>query len=436
MLKGVPNHAIVIGAGIAGLCAACVLAEHVEAVTVVERDTDLGTPGPRRSVPQGAHPHLLLGAGQTILESLVPGFCTMLTNRGAPVVDWSRDLYYWDAGGQIAGGIEPIPMIAASRPLLEQCLRTRIAALDAVTVRQNTHVTNYVFESGRIAGVRLRTANNQANVLSADLTVDASGRTSQTPKRLEEAGFPRPTLDTAHVDVTYSTIRIDRPPEDKRMIFVPPSPPRTLGGGAFPIEENAWFVTLQGMHETEPPTDPTAFPATAATLPTDALSEILADQSLPSESATVHPFPASRWHRFDGLSRFPDGLIVIGDAMASVNPIYGQGMSIAALQASALDTALETNPTRLPWAYFERAVEPVANAWRLAVGNDFRFTETQGSRPIGTAILNAYVERLLKRAHTDETLATAFVRAAMLERPLTSLVHPRIMWKVLRPTFP
>lgn len=420
--------AIVVGSGIAGLTTARILADRYEQVRLLDRDSVVDGDGSRNGVPQATQPHLLLGAGRATLEDFFPGMSESVIDAGGLLIDWSRDLTYYENGGVLAGGDTRFPMLAASRPLLERVIRERIDGHPRIEFHTDTHVQNYRLDSGVVTGVE--TANE---TFAADLVVDASGRRSTTSEWLSANGFEPVPVQQVRVNVTYSSIRIERPPEDRRLLFVPPSPPRTRGGGAFPIENDRWIVTIQGIHGVEPPRTEAEFKSRATDLPLEEFGEVLDRAPVQSDDIEHYPFPASRWQRYDHLDRFPAGLLVIGDAIASLNPIYGQGMSIAALEALQLHHHLASEPPTIGQKYFDRVSEIISPAWRLAVGNDFRFEQTRGARPFGTDLANRYISRLLNRAQSDGQLATAFARVAMLERPFSHLVHPAVLWRAFRP---
>lgn len=276
--------------------------------------------------------------------------------------------------------------------------------------------------------------NGTGATLSADLVVDATGRTSRTPAWLEEHGFRAPDVDEVTVDVTYSTIRLDRPTGERTVLFVPPSPPRTRGVAAIPIEDDQWEFILQGIHGDTTPTDPDAFLAFANSVPVAEAGRLPAEREWTSEEIHHYPFPSSIRRRYDELEAFPDGLVVTGDAIASFNPVYGQGMSIGALDALMVHRTLAENGLDdLALEYFPRAADLIEQAWRVAVGADFEFPQTTGPKPRGTDLFNRYVNRLIRKAHADDELTDAFYRVFRLERSATTLLRPGIAWRVLRP---
>lgn len=430
------GEAVVVGAGMAGLLAARVLADGFRTVTVIERDPFPSDPAPRRGVPQGRHVHLLLEAGRATLEDLFPGFGEDLVSAGGLIVDGSRNVLQYQEGDFLADGPERFPIYFATRPLFEDVVRRRVADLDRVTLRPNCQWEEYLAteDATTVQGVAVRTEAGTEE-LAADLVVDATGRTSRTPAWLETHGYPEPDVDEVRVDIAYSTARIERPADDRRMIFVSPSPPRARGGATFPVENGSRLVTLFGLHGDHPPMDPEGLEAFAASLPVPHFERLLDSRPWLAEEIEHYPFPSNVRRCYGGLAEFPDGLVVIGDALASFNPIYGQGMSVASLEALVLHYTLASGGRKaLADRFFDRTERIVDTAWMLAVGADFAFPKTDGPKPPGTDLVNRYLSRLLRRAHTDGTLRGAFGRVLMMERPPRSLFHPRIAWRVLKPT--
>ncbi|MDS0277419.1 FAD-dependent monooxygenase [Halomicroarcula sp. S1AR25-4] len=432
----VGDHAVVVGASMAGLLAGRVLADGFESVTVVERDSLPDEPTTRRGVPQGDHVHALQEAGRATLEDLFPGYSKELLSAGGLLVDTMSDFQHYEKGGFLADGETRMPMYSATRPLLEQVVRRRLAAIDSVTLRTECRQVDYLTnrDGTAVTGVELRDDGGRDEV-AADLVVDATGRTSQTAAWLGDNGYESPTVDEVHIDIAYSTISAERPTGDHRAFFVPPDPPRTRGAGVFPVEDGHWVVTFAGVHGDHPPTDPAELRAFAATLPVPELAEIVDEQELTEADVAHYPFPSNRRRRFEALDRFPDGLVVTGDALCSFNPIYGQGMSVAALEALVLHhTLASAEDTGFGLRFFE-AVEPIVDVpWSIAVGGDFEFPSTTGPKPRGTDLFNRYIARLMRQAHSDWRLREALVRVFMMETPPSTLLRPTTAWRVLKPT--
>lgn len=203
---------------------------------------------------------------------------------------------------------------------------------------------------------------------------------------------------------------------------------------AAPVEGNRWVVSVHGVHGDHPPTDSTGFREFAASLLTPEVKHLLDDHRQISADVEHYPFPTNRRYDYGDLDRFPDGLVVIGDAIASFNPIYGQGMSVATLEALLLHQTLVAGGREdLALRFFNRAEKVIDNAWMLATGSDFTFSQTTGPKPRGTGLTSWYLSRLTRKAHIDTTLSSAFFRVLTMEQPPTTLLRPRNMWRVFKP---
>jgi 2-polyprenyl-6-methoxyphenol hydroxylase-like FAD-dependent oxidoreductase len=435
----VGTHAVVVGGSMAGLMAARVLADYFETVTVLERDRLSRESIDRHGVPQAQQPHILWEAGRSTLEDLFPGYGEDLLSAGGLVIDLHRDFHAYDQGGFFAESEHRLPLYCASRPLFERIVRRRVGSLDPIDIRSGYRCSGYLLDddAGAVTGVAVSSEDADQKEIIADLVVDATGRTSRTPTWLEEHGYTPPKIDDVHIDLVYSSTRIDRPPEDRRAYFIGPDAPRTRGGAVIPIEDNQWLVNLQGVHGDHPPTDEDGFEAFAASLPIPQLERLLDAHPWVGDDIAAYPFPSSRRRRYEELDRFPDGLVVIGDAIASLNPLYGQGMSVAALEALQLHhTLAEGNESDVPHRFFERAEGVVDTAWRFAVGADHQFAQTDGPKPLGTDMFNWYASRLITRAHSNSALSEAFANVVTMREPPTVLLRPGILWRVLRPSWP
>jgi len=426
--------AVVLGGSMAGLCAARALHEWFAEVVVVERDAFPEQPVVRDGAPQTGHPHAMLEAGRVTLEDFFPGFGDQVRDAGGLQLDMGSDLVWYDQGGFVAETETPLPALYASRPLFEHVVRGRVTDLERVTLRGQCNFITYDHDGDRVTGVRFRDETGAETSLAADLVVDATGRSSRTPRWLERTGYPTPTVEEVSVDVTYSTARIERPPEDTYGVLVAPEPHRPRGAAMLPVEDGCWEVVLQGVHGERAPADRATFVEWASALPVADIGRQLRARAWTADIRR-YPFPASVRRHYEDLSRFPDGLVVTGDAVASFNPIYGQGMSVAALDAVVLYQELSDGIAGLGPRFFDRAADVVDEAWQLAVGNDFTFEGTTGPKPFGTDLFNRYAARLLRRAHDNGALTEAFFRVFRLERSATSLLRPRIAWQVLRPAF-
>ncbi|RQG94456.1 FAD-dependent oxidoreductase [Natrarchaeobius chitinivorans] len=431
----VGDRAVVLGGSIAGLCAARVLADGFEEVVVLERDPLPDDPAARDGTPQSSHPHVMLEAGRATLEDFFPGFGERLLSAGGLVIDAATDMRYYEQGDFLANGPTRLPMYCATRALFEHVVRQRLAKFETVEQRGECRFVDYLVDSeGGIDGVTYRADSGGETSLDADLVVDATGRTSRTPAWLEANGYAPPPVDEVTVDVTYGTIRVERRPEARYSLFVPPVPSRPRGGAAIPVEGDRWEVIFQGIHGEAAPRTENEFVAFAESFPVPEFERLVTSREWVSETIHHYPFPSSIRRRFETLDRFPEGLLVTGDAVASFNPVYGQGMSVAALDALILHHALaDGRNEKLAPEFFDGIAPVIDAAWKIAVGADFAFPQTTGPKPRGTDVFNRYTSRLVRQAHSDGELTDAFYRVFRLECLPATLLRPGVAWRVLRP---
>ncbi|SDC03636.1 NAD(P)/FAD-dependent oxidoreductase [Natrinema hispanicum] len=431
------EHAVVLGAGMAGLLAARAVADAFDEVTIIERDSLPDEPADRRGVPQGRHVHVMLEAGKATLEDLFPGYRRDLLSAGGLEIDGACDVNFYAEGDFLADGPHHLPHYAATRPLYEQLVRHRVADCDGVELRSRCQFRDYLIDEAATTVEGVVFTNEAAAVEECDATlvIDATGRTSRTPAWLESHGYTPPPLDEVHIDLAYSTLVLQRPAADHRSFVMTLSPSHPRAAGVLPVEGDRWLVTVAGVHGDHPPTDPDGFGEFVASLPIPDIERLLEAYPRVSNDIAHYPFPSNLRHRYETLDRFPDGLVVIGDGIASFNPLYGQGMSVAALEALVLHQVLATGGLEgLAPRFFARSSEIIDVAWTMAVGSDHRFPQTTGPKPRGTGLMSRYIARLNRKAHTDGALRDAFLRVMMLERPPTTLLHPGVVWRVLQPS--
>jgi 2-polyprenyl-6-methoxyphenol hydroxylase-like FAD-dependent oxidoreductase len=425
--------AIVIGGSMAGLLAARTLADYYSQVLVLERDSLPASAAPRKGVPQARHAHALLGKGQEILEGLLPGLTQHLIHEGA----------IWGDGRFFSGGGYhcPIPaaskMLLVSRPLLEHEVRMRLLTLPNIHIVDQCDVLGLeaTENRSRVIGVcALRRQTTAApEIMPADLTVDASGRGSRTPAWLEALGYPRPEVELVKVDLGYATRLYRRQPDHlggALFVNVAPAPGTTRGCGMLAQEGDQWIVTLGGYCGDYPPTDEQGFLAFAKSLPTPDIYEVIRSATPLSEPIPAK-FPTNQRRHYESLARFPEGLLVIGDAICSFTPIYGQGVSVAALEAVALGECLAAGTDQLAQRFFKRASTVVDNPWSITVGNDVRLTRPDESPALLTRCLHWYMDRLQLAAQRDPVVALAFRKVTNMMAAPPSLLHPAIVLRVI-----
>jgi len=429
------DTAVVVGASMAGLCAARVLADRFAAVVVIDRDVLPPGPEPRRLVPQGRHPHLLLSAGARLLEGWFSGLLDELRTRGAVDVDICGDFYWYQAGGCQRRPASHIRGPAMSRPLLERTVRRRVEALRNVVIRDETTAESLIADASaeRIIGIRL----GDGAVVDCDLVVDASGRAARSLAWLREFCYePPPTsvveMDTRYVSRIYR--RTDTPARDWKAAAVIGNPDTRRLAMLLPMEGDRWIVAIAGINGESAPTDPDAMLAYARTLESPVIADVM-EVSEPLTEPVTHRFPANQRRHVERMRRFPLGWVLLGDALCSFNPIYGQGMTTAAQQAEALGRQLDRAGAidrSFARAYFKDASRTVSTPWSIAVGGDFVYEATTGKKPFGTDLVNRYMYRVVKAGqHDDEVVIRMNETLALLRSPQT-LMAPAFVLRVLR----
>jgi 2-polyprenyl-6-methoxyphenol hydroxylase-like FAD-dependent oxidoreductase len=439
-------HIVVIGAGMGGLAVAHALSRHAARVTVVERDTLPSQPAARAGTPQGRHLHVLQPGGLMALERLLPGFSDALVSRGATKVAAPGGILWMSAAGWVQPhGRSALPLLSASRDLIEWVTRDLVLGRSPIDLRTGVEVAGLAIDDGRVVGVDLRDRGaapaDPTERVPADLVVDASGRRSHAPDWLAAAGYDRPAETFVDADLAYSTRIYRRGPDDLggwQAIFLQARPPQTTRMGVlFPIEGDRWMITIAGANGDVPPTDDEGFLAFARGMRSPALADAV-ERLEPLGPILGFRRTENRRRHYESLRRRPDGLVVVGDAACAFNPVYGQGMSVAALTAEALDRDVEAHLARTDdlagvSAGLQRTVaETNAGAWMVATGEDLRWHGTVGASPSAAdRVVRRYLDRVVTAAATDPVLYRAFFRVVAMLAPPTSLMRPSIAWRVL-----
>ena len=417
--------AAVIGGSIAGLLAAQVLASKYEQVVIFDRDDLLAT-GQRKGTPQAHHVHVLLAAGSRVIDRLCPGLFDEIAARGGRYVDMSQHNNWFHFGVWKRRFECGVRGHAQSRWLLEGELRRRVLALPNVTTRRSAveHVKWPAW------GARPRVVLKGRH-LDVDFLVDASGRGSKMPEWFEAAGYSRPREEKVEVDVSYTSARYRfSGKRDWMGLLVYPEPPAGRRAAAvLPTETGEIIVSQFGWCGEKAGADDAAFTAFAASLPQPEVAEFLAQSERVSDFHAYH-YREARLRHYAALRRRPPATIVIGDALCSVDPVFGQGMTVAALAATVLEQCLGER-LHAASAYWRRVPGAYRSAWQLSTGEDFRYREVRGARPFGTALLHWYTGHVHRLAAVDDDVYRRFARVMNLLEPPTHLFHPSVARKVM-----
>jgi 2-polyprenyl-6-methoxyphenol hydroxylase-like FAD-dependent oxidoreductase len=439
------EDAVVIGAGIAGLLAARVLSGRFGRVTLVERDPLPAKPAYRKGIPQSRHQHIFLPRGRQIAERLFPGFENDLVSAGAEPLDLGQSGHWFTPAGLAPRFHAGLALLGCTRDLAEWAIRERVTALPNVRFRECTTVARLLPAHGeRVAGVALRPhGRNEADSeesLRADLVVDAGGRNSKAPQWLRALGYAPPAEIAINAHPGYATRLYERPDDaghDWQFVLVQTAPPdHNRGGVLSPVEGGRWMCSLVGLGDDQPPTSEEGFVAFARSLRSPVLYEAIRDAR---PISPIHGYREieNRRRRYDQLPRQPHNFLVTGDAACSFNPIYGQGMTTAALGAEILGNCLDerrgSNRPGLARRFQRMLAKANAVPWLLATGEDLRVRGVEGG-PLGRSarLAHRYFDRVLALSLRDLAVRRTLLEVFGMLRPPTALFAPAIAAKVAR----
>jgi 2-polyprenyl-6-methoxyphenol hydroxylase-like FAD-dependent oxidoreductase len=459
-----PDRAIVLGASLAGMLAARVLADRFPQVTIIERD-ELPSPwntstldaeiwrDRRPGTPQSDHVHVLLARGQQILETLFPGFANDLAVAGAVEVNWTADCAMMGLGGWNPRFSSNLVTRTSSRSLLESLVRRRLQAIPNVLFLSGVVVRNLVVADDRVTGVRITSTTPQTQpaetVLSAQLVVDATGRNSQAPRWLAKLGYGNPPETTIDAKLGYASRWYEMPADYLQQVAndpegtwksillwaKPPHDPRA--GVLYPVEGNRWVVTVSGTNGDYPPADEEGFLTFVRSLRDPAIARAIA-HAKPISEIKLYRGTANRWRHYEQLRTFPAGLAVLGDAACAFNPLYGQGMTSAAIGAVTLGNCLDDcrnewglDLNRLAQQFRYQLAAAIQLPWLMATGEDLRWPGTEGPRPDrATRFLQAYLERVLHLTDAHPDIHETVWKIQHMILPPQVLFHPTIALRV------
>lgn len=435
------KRAVVIGAGMSGLTAAGALANRFDQVVILERDTLPSEASFRAGTPQARHVHGLLLSGQRALNELFPGFEQDLARAGAVPLRAGLDVRVERPG------YDPFPQrdlgwsgYAVSRPTIERAVRRRVESQANTTLRQRYRVKEVLAspDAAVVTGVRCENDRGASETIPADLVVDASGRGALTLALLQSIGRLLPEETTIGIDLCYATcifaIPDDASTDWKGVMTFGKAPHDTRGGLMLPLEGNRWMATL-GRRGDALPGDTEGFLAFARSLRTPTIYNAIS-HAKPLDGVARHGFPESAWRHFERLDGFPRGLLPIGDAICRFNPVYGQGMSVAALEACLLkrllDSAEKDNDPidGLAPTFFAEVQALLETPWSVAM-LDFAFPETRGQRPADFETTLKFGIALTRLAAEDPTVHKLTVEVQHLLKPRSAYRDPTLMQRVL-----
>lgn len=429
MNTGIGERAVVVGCGVGGIFAAGALHRHFREVVVVDKDDLSSGPSFRKGVPQGPHGHIVLKRGENIAEAMFPGFRDALRTAGGIELVTGRDMARFAFGKWSEPLDSDMTVFSQTRPLLEHVLRECLRSIPNVTIRSGCRFSDFLFDDHRIHGVSILREGRIREEVEADLVIDASGRGTGTPRWLSENGFGEVETERLGIDLCYVTgiFATDRFEDGyARLCTVGQSPPAVRGGSALPVEGRRWMITLSGRGDDVPSVDPEAFLAFAKSLPDPCVYDRISEGRL---EGSVRRFktPESFWRKYESMADFPEGFVPIGDAVAGFNPIFGQGMSVAAVEAERLGLLLDERAEsgRGLDGLREEALPgisaSIAEAWEGPATIDYLYDSTVGERPVDYPIRRAVFFAMQEMAEEDPVLRQLQFEVGNMLKPREAL---------------
>lgn len=427
------EHAVVVGGSMAGLLAARVLADHYDRVTILDRDRLPDAAEARKGTPQARHVHVLLMAGRRVLDRLLPDVVPDLIAAGAEDYDFLNDIEWVTGAGPAVRFPSDVRMLGATRDLIELGVRRAVLAYPRVSVRNEVDATGVRLAEGRVAALALVDRSGsarQTEEVAADLVVDAAGRASRLPTWLEAAGYPRPRETVVNGFLGYATRFVQPPPgwTDWKSIYVQTAPPKRCRGGVIALMEGGrWIVSLVGGGKDYPPTDEAGFLAFARSLD-DPRFAAAYEAATPLTPIAGTKSTENRIRHYEDVKHRPEGLLALGDAVCAFNPVYGQGMSAAALGAEMLARCLRSGLAGLAGRFQKALAQSNARPWLLAAGEDYRYTQVEGP-PAGwtTRWTHGYLDRIIALTTHSKSIRRKFTEVVHLIRSPASLFTPDIL---------
>lgn len=446
------KNAIVIGASFTGLLAARVLLKHFEKVTIIERDLLSDKPQIRSGVPQSMHVHALLTRGERILEKLFPGIGIQLSEAGAPTVDWVKDWSIFGPLGQAPRFDSGLVGHAVSRVLLEWLIRNRLAEYDNLQILDQSQLIEFLAnkDKSKITGVKIRSRTEvgqqtdyQLRELDADLVVDTTGRKSSLPERLKALGYQAPQKSVVNPFISYAT-RWYQCPDNFQLdwrglsLLHHPMDSNRLGN-IYSIEGNRWIVTLGGIGKDQPPNDEEGFLEFARNMRNTTIYDAI-KEAKPLTPVYSYRKIENRLYHYEKLSRFPEGLLVLGDAVCALNPTFAQGMTLAGLGALTLDECLHQqfsngsrNVNGLGKKFQKKLAKINRISWIMVTGEDLRWSTTEGGKlNLFARLMHRYIDAVMTLAFNDENMFRILMEVDHKVKPIMAMFHPNISLRVLR----
>ncbi|HJT10146.1 MAG TPA: 2-polyprenyl-6-methoxyphenol hydroxylase-like oxidoreductase [Candidatus Nitrosotalea sp.] len=437
------EHAIVIGGSISGMISAQILSKYFKKVTIIEKDDNLDSQTLRKSVPHAIHPHILLAKGIDILSSIFPDFIHDIAISGAVRADISKDSEHFVGHDWQPRFKSSLVCYFCSRRLLESIIKKQISKNDKINFICGIIVMGLVSKNEKITGVKIKKSDQsyENGILHGDLIIDASGKNSKTIEWLSSLGYEKP--EEIHVDsmIGYASRYYKIPQladrETKLTIIFNKPPHFPKMGGIISIEDDKWLVGLYSIGKDLPSTNEMDFLEFSKNLAHSKVYDMIKNAE-PLSQIYGYRMKGGRRIMYENLSSWPTNFLVIGDAVCTFNPFYGQGMTVAALGGLVLDNCLKKYLSKTNFGNtFQKKLSKInSRPWLLATGEDFRWPTTIGDRPnILVKLIQRYADKVLEITPHSKRATKSFQSMMHMRQTPLSLFHPTILscvlWNIL-----
>ncbi|PGE97660.1 glutamate synthase [Bacillus pseudomycoides] len=433
------GKAIVIGGSIAGKLAAKALSDYFQEVIILEAGEEWNEKRPRKRVPQSHHPHVLLKGGEVAIEKLFPAIMNQLKEDGGIENNFTGDLKWHHFGLWKQPFIGELNAVQQSRPMLEWHIQKRMSEVTNITTKYETMVEQLIIDQqhNKVSGVKVRCmkTGNKEN-LHAELVVDASGFGSKNIEWLETQGI-EVKEEKVWIQLFYATrvfqLKKNECPDWCNLLISPSFPENPYGAFIQTIEDNRYFVTFSGYANENVPKTDEEFLAFAHKLPAPDVIHFL-EQAEPITDIKIHKIPYQVRRRFDLVKNMPEGFLVIGDAHCRFDPVFGQGISVAAMEAEELQMCLkkgkvlEKDFTR---DFYKRISKIIATPWEMVTTEAFRHPKIKGENPFIQPFQQWYTKKIYQLSASNTDVYIRLVRVMNLMRSPLHLLHPKVWLAIL-----
>ncbi|HHK5536814.1 TPA: FAD-dependent oxidoreductase [Bacillus mobilis] len=433
------NKAIVIGGSIAGKLAAKALSTIFKEVIIIEAGERWDGKASRKRVPQSSHPHVLLKGGEKAIEELFPAITNELIEAGSIVNNFTRDIKWHQFGLWKQQFIGKVHMIQQSRFLLEWHIQKRIDGISNVTTKYRTSVEGLLVDRNlnKVCGVKAKCIETSSQEeIQADIVVDASGFGSKSIAWLGEHNI-EVQEEKVRIDLFYAT-RLFKLKENEKfdccnMLMSPSFPDNPYGVLIQTIEDHRYFVTFSGYANEKAPQTDEDFYNFAENLSISNVTDFLNKAEAISDIKT-YKIPYQVRRRFDLVNDLPERLLVVGDAHCRFDPVFGQGVSVAAMEAHQLQLLLQRRQIlnkAFTQQFYKRTAHIIQTPWEMTTTEISRHPQLKRELSIKQKFQQWYTKQIYQLSATDSDVYIRLVRVMNLIRSPLHLFHPKVLLAVL-----